>query len=54
MHAESVAVDDMAGQGPGAAPVALDLAELGPMDLVLLGNGWSIPVHRCCCTAAPL
>lgn len=44
-NTESAAVDDMAVQGPGAAP-ALDLAELGPMDLVLLGNGWSIPVHR--------
>lgn len=28
------------------APVKLDLAELGPPDLVMLGNGWSIPVHR--------
>ena len=26
--------------------VSLDPAELGPTDLVLVGNGWTIPVHR--------
>lgn len=26
--------------------MSLDPAELGPTDLVLVGNGWTIPVHR--------
>ena len=26
--------------------LGLQMAELGPTDLLLLGNGWSIPVHR--------
>ena len=27
--------------------VKLDTSELGPPDMVLTGQGWSVPVHRC-------
>lgn len=34
-------------QGPeDSGNVKLELADLGPTDLLLMGNGWSIPVHR--------
>ncbi len=47
LRAESVKLDDMVLQGSEEMTnVKLDLAELGPTDLVLVGNGWSIPVHR--------
>ena len=49
MTAESAGPEEAALQGAdrsSPAPVKLDLAELGPPDLVMLGNGWSIPVHR--------
>ncbi|DBA99974.1 TPA: hypothetical protein ACH3X1_013846 [Trebouxia sp. C0004] len=42
---EPVRADDSILQGP-EDNVKLELADLGPTDLVLMGNGWSIPVHR--------
>ena len=48
--AELVKLDEMVLQASEersrADAVTLDPAELGAPDLVLLGNGWSIPVHR--------
>ena len=47
--AEGAGPEEAALQGAersSPAPVRLDLAELGPPDLVMLGSGWSIPVHR--------
>lgn len=60
--ADSVKLEEMVLQGAEkgsekADPVILDPADLGPPDLTLIGNGWSIPVHRCnhiCCTLAIL
>ena len=47
MDAESVRGDDSILQGPeDNGNVKLELAVLGPTDLLLMGNGWSIPVHR--------
>ena len=46
-RADAVKVDDMALQGPEEnLNVRLNKAELGPSDLMLMGSGWSIPVHR--------
>lgn len=47
--ADSVKLDEMVLPGsedPRADAVMLDPAELGPPDVVLIGNGWNIPVHR--------
>lgn len=27
--------------------VKLDMSELGPTDMALTGQGWTVPVHRC-------
>ncbi|KAL0038735.1 hypothetical protein WJX79_005752 [Trebouxia sp. C0005] len=44
---ESVRGEDLMLQGPeDSGNVKLELADLGPTDLLLMGNGWSIPVHR--------
>ena len=60
-RADSVKLDEMVLQGTEegskADAVMLDPADLGPSDLTLIGNGWSIPVHRCnhiCCPSAIL
>lgn len=49
--ADSAKLDEMvlqgSEQGTRANAVMLDPADLGPPDVVLIGNGWSIPVHRC-------
>ena len=34
-------------EGSKTDAVMLDPADLGAPDLMLIGNGWSIPVHRC-------
>ena len=59
--ADSVKLGEMvlqgAEEGSKAEAVMLDPADLGAPDLMLIGNGWSIPVHRCnhlCCTVAIL
>ena len=42
-------MEEAAFQGPepnSPAPVKLEVADLGPPDLALVGNGFSIPVHR--------
>lgn len=48
MHAADVVkVDDTILQGQDEiVDVKLDKDSLGPTDLVLMGNGWSLPVHR--------
>lgn len=44
---ESVRGEDSILHGPeDNGNVKLDVADLGPTDLLLKGNGWSIPVHR--------
>ena len=49
--ADRVKLDEMmlhgAEEGSKAEAVMLDPTDLGPPDLMLVGNGWSIPVHRC-------
>ena len=45
--ADAVKVDDAVLQVPEEnVDVKLDKDSLGPEDLVLMGSGWSIPVHR--------
>lgn len=48
MHAaDAVKVDDAVLQGQEEnIDVKLDKDSLGPTDLVLMGSGWSLPVHR--------
>ena len=47
MDAESVRGEDSILHGPeDNGNIKLDVADLGPTDLLLKGNGWSIPVHR--------
>ncbi len=46
-NAESVRGEDSIPQGlEDNSNVKLDVADLGPTDLLLMGHGWSIPVHR--------
>ena len=51
VHADSSKLNDVVLQGPEgslrAGPAALDPSELGVPDVMLMGSGWSIPVHRC-------
>lgn len=60
LSVECVKLDEMVQQGSEKGPredaVTLDPADLGAPDLMLMGNGWSIPVHRCshmCHTPCP-
>ncbi|KAL3143039.1 hypothetical protein ABBQ38_003315 [Trebouxia sp. C0009 RCD-2024] len=57
---DCVKLDEVALEGSGEGPrqdaVTLDPADLGAPDLLLMGNGWTIPVHRygcTCCTQWP-
>lgn len=45
MKLDEVALQGTEGRERSPSPT-LDPAELGPTDLLLVGGGWTIPVHR--------
>lgn len=50
MSVDCVKLDEVALQGSGKGSrqdaITLDPADLGAPDLILVGNSWTIPVHR--------